>query len=473
MFFQPRRQAVWRSLLLSLAILAMAGRPLESLAAPPNIVIFLADDLGSGDLGCYGHQIIQTPNLDQFARQGLRLTQCYAASAVCSPSRSAILTGRTPYRNGVFTWIPEGRELHLRTSEIALPMLLRASGYATCHVGKWHLNSHFNSPKHPQPGDHGYDWWLATQNNAAPSHEHPTNFVRNGQLVGKVEDYSAPFIVKEAITWLKQHRDTAKPFLLSVWTHEPHYPIKSAPQFKAKYPDLTDDVQREHHANVTQMDHAFGELMRALDEMQLTETTIVFFTSDNGPEGDGVTTPGRGSTGGLRGRKRSVYEGGIRVPGLVRWPPKIQAGSTSNQPVIGSDLFVTATTLAGAKLPTDRVLDGGNLLSILEERPVERARPLYWRCVIAPEPLKTAMRIGDWKILADERLTQFELYNLNRDPREQNELSGTEPQKLAQMKAALLQLNTEIEAEGPDWWKTYDHGAKGKKQQPKKAKAKD
>jgi arylsulfatase A len=453
--------------------LALAVYYVPGLAAErPNVIWIMADDLGYGDLGCYGHPIIKTPNLDRFAQQGLRLTQCYAACAVCSPSRSAILTGRTPYRNGVFTWIPEGRELHLRTSEIALPKLLKDSGYATCHVGKWHLNGHFNSPLHPQPNDHGYDWWLATQNNAAPSHENPTNFVRNGQPVGKVDDYSAPFIVKEAISWLKEHRDPAKPFLLSVWTHEPHYPIKSAPRFKSLYPDLTDDVQREHHANVTQMDYAFGELMRALDDMRLADNTIVFFTSDNGPEGDGITTPGRGSTGGLRGRKRSVYEGGIRVPGMVRWPPRIQKGMTSNQPVIGSDIFVTAVTLAGAKPPTDRVLDGGDLLSVLEERPVERARPLYWRCVIAPEPVKTAMRIGDWKILADERLTQFELYNVSRDPKEQAELSAKEPEKLAEMKAALLKLNAEIEAEGPDWWKTYDSGAKGKGKQAKKAKAK-
>ena len=428
--------------------------------APPNIVIFLADDLGYGDLGCYGHPIIQTPNLDAFAKQGTRLTQCYAACAVCSPSRSAILTGRTPYRNGVFTWIPEGREIHLRTSEIALPKLLKERGYATCHVGKWHLNGHFNKPTQPQPNDHGYDWWLATQNNAAPSHENPSNFVRNGQPVGKLEGYSAPLIVDEATTWLRQHRDKSKPFLLSVWTHEPHYPIKSSPEFKAKYPDLTDDVQREHHANVTQLDHAFGKLMRTLDELKLADNTVVFFTSDNGPEGDGIKSPGRGSTGGLRGRKRAVYEGGIRVPGIVRWPGKTQPGSTSDVPVIGSDLFVTAVGIAGAKLPTDRILDGGNLLAAIEGRAVERARPLYWRCVIAPGPLKTAMRIGDWKILADEPLTQFELYDLKKDPQEKTDLSAAQPAKLAEMKAALVRLNTEIEAEGPDWWKTNDQSEK-------------
>jgi arylsulfatase A len=451
------------SRLPTLALLALfAGGAHAAAPRPPNILVFLADDLGWGDLGCYGHPAIKTPHLDAFARQGVRLTQAYSASAVCSPSRSAILTGRTPYRNGVFTWIPEGREIHLRASELALPKLLQARGYATCHAGKWHLNSHFNQPSQPQPNDHGYDWWLATQNNAAPTHENPTNFVRNGRPAGPLQGYSAPLVAAEAVTWLQQHRDPARPFLLSVWTHEPHYPIRSDPAFKALYPELTDDVQREHHANVTQMDHAFGTVMRALDELKLAHDTLVIFTSDNGPEGDGLRTPGRGSTGGLRSRKRSVYEGGIRVPFLVRWPGRTRPGTTSDIPVIGSDIFATAIQAAGARLPADRVLDGGNFLPALEGRPVERARPLYWRCAIAPEPLKTALRIGDWKILADEALTTFELYDLGRDPRETTELSAREPARLAEMKAALRKLNAEIEAEGPPWWRTYNHGQKGK-----------
>lgn len=459
---------------LTALLLAALGSLHANEEAPkqkPNIVIFLADDLGYGDLGCYGHPVIQTPNLDAFAKQGTRFTQFYAASAVCSPSRSAILTGRTPYRNGVFTWIPEGREIHLRASEIALPKLLKQSGYTTCHVGKWHLNGHFNKPTQPQPDDHGYDWWLATQNNAAPTHENPVNFVRNGEPAGKLEGYSAPLIVEEASAWLRQHRDKSKPFLLSVWTHEPHYPIKASPEFKAKYPGLTDDMQREHHANVTQLDHAFGKLMQTLDELKLTDNTVVIFTSDNGPEGDGIKSPGRGSTGGLRARKRAVYEGGIRVPGIVRWPGETKPGTTSDVPVIGSDIFVTAVGIAGAKLPTDRVLDGGDLLPAIKGGNVERSRPLYWRCPIAPGPLKIAMRIGDWKILADPKLTQFELYNLKTDPQEKTELGAAEPAKLADMKNALIKLNTEIEAEGPDWVKSSDQGtkkAKGKKQHQNK-----
>ena len=158
---------------------------------PPNFIVFLTDDQGWGDLGCYGHPVIQSPNLDRFASEGIRLTQCYAACSVCSPSRSAILTGRTPYRNGVWRWIPSGSQYHLRASEITIASLLKKQGYQTCHAGKWHLNGKFNSDEQPQPGDHGYDHWLATQHNASPNHLNPENFVRNGQQVGRLEGPSS------------------------------------------------------------------------------------------------------------------------------------------------------------------------------------------------------------------------------------------------------------------------------------------
>ena len=142
--------------------LFLVGAPLHA-AKAPNIILFLADDLGWGDLACFGNKLCKTPNLDAFAKQGAKFTQCYSAGAVCSPSRSALLTGRTPYRNGVFTWIPENREIHLRKSELALPLLLKQAGYTTCHVGKWHLNGHFNKPIQPQPNDHGYDHWVVAE----------------------------------------------------------------------------------------------------------------------------------------------------------------------------------------------------------------------------------------------------------------------------------------------------------------------
>ncbi len=371
------------------------------------MVVFLADDLGHGDLGCYGHPRIKTPNLDAFARQGVRLTQCYAASAVCSPSRSALLTGRTPHRNGVFTWIAENSEVHLRTSEITLPRLLRAAGYTTAHVGKWHLNGKFNDPAQPQPNDHGYDHWMATQNNAAPSHKNPSNFVRNGQPVGPLSGFSAPLVVGEAIDWLTNKRDRTRPFFVAVWTHEPHLPIETDPRFQQPYADLTEDF-RQHHGNVTQLDHAFGNLMKALDEQGLTDSTFVFFTSDNGPEGDGLKNRTRGSTGGLRGRKRSMYEGGIRVPGIARWPGRIPPGTTCDTPIIGSDLFPTILGLCGAKVPADRVIDGANVLAVLAAKAaaVDRPRPLYWRLNMAP-PKENLQMAAARRRLETARIVRF------------------------------------------------------------------
>ncbi len=435
--------------------------------ARPNVVVFLADDLGYGDLGCYGHPRIKTPNLDAFAKQGVRLTQCYSASAVCSPSRSSILTGRTPHRNGVYTWIAEGGEVHLRTSEITLPKLLKDAGYATCHVGKWHLNGKFNNPTQPQPNDHGYEYWMATQNNAGPSHKNPTNFVRNGKPVGKLEGFSAPLVADEAIDWLTTKRDKSRPFFLAVWTHEPHLPIETDPEFQKPYADLNEEF-RQHHGNVSQLDHAFGKLMKALDEQKLTDTTFVFFTSDNGPEGDGTKGRTRGSTGGLRGRKRAMYEGGIRVPGIARWPGQIKPDTTATAPVIGSDLFPTVLGVCGVKVPGDRPLDGTDVLPVLTGKAAtaERKVPLYWRLNMAPNNLHMALRDGDWKLIASQDFKKIELYNLKADPKEATEQSAREPERLAAMTKRLKELNAEIEKEGPDWWKRLSPNGGGPLKKP-------
>src|SRR5438105_2191576 len=205
--------------MMTVAIAAVA-RAAE--ATRPNVVILLCDDLGYGDLACFGHPQIRTPNLDKMAREGARFTSCYSAAPVCSSSRAGLMTGRTPCRSGVFDWISEGNPVHLRPSEITIATLLKGAGYATCHVGKWHLNGKFNSAEQPQPNDHGYDYWMATQNNAAPNHKNPTNFVRNGTPVGPTQGYSAVLVAGEAIRWLNEGRDKSKPFFLAAWTHEPH-----------------------------------------------------------------------------------------------------------------------------------------------------------------------------------------------------------------------------------------------------------
>lgn len=448
--------------LLGLALLAGPALAADG-DRPPNIVVFLADDLGWGDLGCYGNPVMITPNLDRFATQGVRFTQCYAACGVCSPSRSAILTGRTPYRNGVFRWIPEDHPVHLRTSEITSAELLKEAGYQTCHVGKWHLNGEFNSPTQPQPGDHGFDHWMATQNNALPSHENPVNFVRDGEPVGPLEGYSAPLVVEEAIDWLRTHRDDDAPFYLQVWTHEPHLPIEAAPEFIDLYRDVTDEPGvLQHHGDVSQLDHAFGTLMDELDAEGLADSTLVIFTSDNGPEGTGRGDPEhpgsmrdrtRGSTGGLRGRKRDDFEGGIRVPGIVRWPGRVEPGTVSDVPVIGSDVFATVCEAAGAPLPDDRDIDGASMVPAFSGRPIDRRVPMYWRTHISSKDSRVAMRDGEWKVVGDVTLTSFLLFNVDDDPEETTDRSADEPERLRAMTERLLRLNAEILGDGPDWWK--------------------
>ena len=423
------------------------------MAGKPNVVIFLVDDMGWGDLGCYGHTAIQSPNLDKFATEGVRFTQCYSACGVCSPSRSSILTGRTPYRNGVWRWIPSNHSCHLRTSEITLPELLKEHGYDTCHVGKWHLNGYFNSDHHPQPNDHGYNHWMATQNNAAPSHKNPTNFVLNGKPVGNLTGFSAPLVANEGVRWLKEIRDKEKPFLLSVWTHEPHLPISSGEQFMKPYSNIKDEGIRQFYGNISQLDHAFGIVMKGLDELGLRDNTIVFFTSDNGPEGNGLKGRTRGSTGGLRGRKRDDHEGGIRVAGMVRWPGNIKPGSVSDTPVIGSDIFSTVLDIVDIPLPDDRTIDGVSMLPAFDGKKVQRPVPLFWRTHVSPPNSHAAMRIGDWKIVTDRKFEKFQLYEIQKDWQEKNDLASEMPEKLAEMKQKFFEVWKGIEAEGPrDWW---------------------
>lgn len=462
------------SLLLAAASAFAAGRP--------NIVFVLADDLGYGDLHCFGATEIHSPNLDAFAAEGLRLTNCYAAHANCSPSRSAIMTGRTPTRLGVRDWIPEESPVHLRRSEITIATLLHRAGYATCHSGKWHLNGEFNKPTQPQPGDHGFDHWFSTQNNAYPNHHNPDNFVRNGREVGVTSGYSSVLVADEAIHWLRDLRDKTKPFFLYVCFHEPHEPIATDPQYKKLYPS-NDPSFTAHHGNITQMDANFGRLMRALDEDKLRDNTFVMFTSDNGPA---ITAQHpHGSAGPLRDKKGSMYEGGIRVPGIVRWPGKTKPGSVSDEPVCGIDVLPTLCAVTGIQPPQDRTLDGLSFLPVLDGKPLARVNPLYWHFNRATSDMKVAVRIGDWKLLAaldknppargnditeeterdfkSAESVRFELYNLRRDLAETTNLAEQEPAKFAELKAVLVKKYHEVRDEGPTWpaWKFT--GAEGKK----------
>lgn len=463
-----------------IVLFALIAEPAVSGAERPNIVVVLADDLGYGDLGCFGDATVKTPNLDRFAAEGLRLTSCYAGHPNCSPSRTALMTGRTPTRVGVHNWIPMDSPMHLRKSEITIATLLRQAGYATCHVGKWHLNGLFNKPGQPQPSDHGFDYWFSTQNNALPCHRNPDNFVRNGKPVGELNGFSGQLVADEAIRWLRDIRDKDKPFFLYVCFHEPHEPIASARRFADLYPrmggpspfDLDVSTYQAHHGAITQMDDSFGRLMRTLDELGLRDDTFILFTSDNGPA---ITRDHpHGSAGPLRANKGHVYEGGIRVPGIVRWPGHTKPGTTSDEPVSGVDLLPTLSAITGIPAPSDRAIDGASFLPILDGQPIVRATPLYWHFNRASSKPKVAMRSGDWKILAQltapeqqpagadltdadvqllkhSELTAFELYNLREDIGETTDLAAREPDRLVAMTTALRRLHREVRDESPTW----------------------
>ena len=413
----------------------------------PNFVVFLADDMGWGDSATYGHPLIKTPNLDKLASQGVKFTQCYSACGVCSPSRSAILTGRTPYRNGVWRHLSGNHEAHLRASEITYPKLLNAAGYETCHVGKWHLlaKHQFNTLDYPQPGEHGYDYWMYTQNNAIPSHKNPNNFVRNGEPVGELEGYSAQIVAAEASSWIEKKRNPDKPFALSVWFHEPHSPIATDPRFFKLYDGHKNS---KYLGNISQMDHALGQVMTALDKAGVSDNTIIFFTSDNGP----VPAFG-GTSGGLRGNKRSSHEGGIRVPGVARWPGHIKPGTISDIPVIGSDIFATILSIAEIPIPTERTIDGVNMVPAFSGKPLTRKTPLFWRTHVCQANDRSALRIGDWKIVSNDTMDKFMLFEIQKDWKEENDLAGKMPEKLEEMKKELFNVWKQIESEGPkEWW---------------------
>ncbi|HBL43234.1 MAG TPA: arylsulfatase, partial [Planctomycetaceae bacterium] len=367
-------------------------------AAKPNIMVILCDDLGYGDLACYGHPVIKTPHLDQLASQGMRLTDCYASAPVCSPSRAGLLTGRTPNRLGVYDWIPEGHPMHLKRDEVTVAQLLQQAGYDTAHVGKWHCNGMFNSKEQPQPGDHGFRHWFSTQNNALPTHENPFNFVRNAKPVGPLQGFASQLVADEADEWLTELRDKEKPFFMFVCFHEPHEPIASAERFRKLYTAPEGSTLPAHHGNVTQMDDAFGRILKTLDEQKLRENTLIIFTSDNGPA---ITRRHpHGSSGPLRDKKGATYEGGIRVPGIIQWPDHVRPGTTSDVPVCGVDILPTLCAVAGIPAPADRVLDGTNILPLLEGKPIQRKKPLYWQFNRAKNDAKVAIRDGEWKLLA-------------------------------------------------------------------------
>ncbi len=472
----------------------------------PNFVVFLADDLGYGDLASYGNPIIETPHIDQLASEGMRFTDFHSAGTVCSPSRASLLTGRNPYRSG-FYYIA-GSGMHLQRDEITVASMLRDDGYDTCFVGKWHL-SRFDrdSSTLPTPGDHGFDHWFATAVNAFEGPENPNTFFRNGERVGEVDGWYCDVIVEEALSWLRDRPNPDKPYFLYVCSHEPHTPVDPPESYSDRYEnDAVEELEQSiqygdvdrpdreigsnkkyYYGTVTQLDDAVGNLMAGLDARGEKEQTLVLFTSDNGPEAPVNLEESRGewddfsrdrsfgTPGQWRGMKRYPYEGGHRVPGIARWPGTIAPGTLNESLINGTDFLPTLAELADIPLPTERTLDGVSMTPAFRGKLLERPKPVYWFFPAHEDTYyrmpHVAMREGEYSLLAwlapkdpDQlimdwlktgQLVRFELYNLDSDPAQRIDLIEKEPERLAAMTRQMRAFWEEIKDDSPYWdsWK--------------------
>lgn len=470
-------------LMIAMLVLISLFASCKQEKAQPNIVVIMCDDLGYGDLSCYGHPIIKTPNLDEMAREGIKLTNCYSAAPVCSPSRAGLLTGRSPNKAGIYDFIPSPKKsedcrdlVHLQDYEQTIPAMLKSAGYSTCLSGKWHCSSRFNSDAQPKPGHFGFDHWFATHNNASPSHENPKNFVRNGEDIGILEGFSCQIVANEAIQWLKDKKDD-KPFYLQVCFHEPHEPVASPQDLVKKYlPQSENENQAEYFANVENMDKAAGQLIKFLEEYY-GENTLIFFTSDNGPETLNRyyrATKSYGSPGELKGMKLWTNEAGFHVPGILYWMGKETYKGSSDAIVSSLDLLPTYAEMSGASLP-NRTLDGESITSLIKTGKKERSKPLIWAFYDAINEHRVAMRVDDWKIMCrlksdtayighihnlyegneklmkEAELVDFELYDMKKDMGETENVAKDYPQVYNEMVEQLKVEYKELLEESHIW----------------------
>lgn len=428
----------------SAALNSPAGTPPR-----PNILFLFADDWGWGDLSCHGHPWIRTPNIDRLAREGTDFTRFTVASGVCSPSRTAVMTGHFPARyniDGHFAWVPSNAKRNmpdwLDTSAPTLPRFLQKAGYRTAHYGKWHLSNDM-IPDSPTPAAYGYDDYGA--------------FNCSGEQMPVHEDS------RHAITFMEQSVQQGRPFFINVWLHEPHTPFHTVPKYEWRFRHL-DRAEQIYASVLSHADDRIGEMLDALDRLGITQNTLVLFSSDNGPargaksaeldlQYDTATGAGwgiaasQGVTGGRRGYKAALFEGGIGVPFIARWPGKIEAGKLDESSLISAvDLLPTFCELAGAKLPANYQPDGISIVSVLQGKPMpRRTQPLYWK-IDAPWPAQAAKpdhwvawaTVQDqWKLVANRPLTHTELYAIHEDVTESNDLSTKHPEVASRLLADL------------------------------------
>ena len=347
----------------------------EDTQSRPNIVLVMADDQGWGDMAYCGHPILQTPNFDAMAAEGLRFDRFYAAAPVCSPTRGSVMTGRHPNRFGCFSW-----GYTLRPQEITLAEALKSAGYVTGHFGKWHLGSVIEgSPVNP--GASGFDEWLSAPN----FFDNNPTLSREGKAV-ETQGESSMVTADAAIDFIRKHKDGSAPFLAVVWFGSPHNPHRASEEDAALYKD-EEEAKRHFYGEITGMDRAFGKLRKELRTLGIRDNTILWYCSDNGG------LPNVGSTGG-REHKGSIYEGGLRVPAIIEWPEHIKGPAVTTVPCNTEDIYPTLLNIAGVAIDNQPPLDGIALTSLIEGKMTERDKPIgFWQY---PPPAKRGVPSEQW-----------------------------------------------------------------------------
>ena len=423
-------------------VLALAASVPGVFAAKPNVILVMADDQGWGQTGYHNHPALKTPHLDAMAANGLRFDRFYAGGPVCSPTRATVLTGRTHDRTGVFD-----HGYALRLQEKTLGQAMKNAGYATGHFGKWHLNG-LRGPGAPifkedthHPGAFGFDEWLSV-----------TNFFDRNPIMsrnGKIEEHtgdSSEIIIGEALKFIQTKTAAQQPFFTVIWYGTPHDPWVADDADKKAFTLLSEKAQ-EHYGELVAMDRSIGTLRKGLRKLGIAKNTLVWFSSDNGglPRFDPPTT------GGLRGFKGSMYEGGLRVPAVIEWPAGIPTSRITHFPAGAVDMFPTLAEVAGLKKKTMlKPQDGQSLVKLFSKEIGPRKKPLPFR-----SRGRLAVVDNNYKMIAqpDGNKTQYELYNLKNDEAEQTNLVEKEFKIAKRLRRKVNALNTSVEAsvEGHDY----------------------
>ncbi len=445
-----------RRLTLAFLLLLIAGRLCESGRAygaqtPPNFVLILIDDLGWRDLGCYGSSFYETPQIDRLAEQGMRFTAAYAAAPVCSPTRASLMTGKSTARLGFtghitailkYRYPPEGRilppqdHMRLRLEETTIAEALKPAGYVSASIGKWHLGEKGHWPK-----QQGFDINIGGWTHGSPpsyfypyqSNDKPWNRAIPTMQGGRPGEYLTDRLTDEAIGFIEQNRD--RPFFLYLTHYAVHSPLQAPKELVDKYREKlkTDKTQKSavYAAMIESVDTGVGRILETLKRLELDENTVVIFFSDNG----GMSRATNNAP--LRGAKQDLYEGGIRVPLIVKWPGRIPADSTSEVPVISHDLLPTMLDLAEQIDRQPKHLDGVSLAPLLTQSAALPDRTLYWYYPHYARRPGSVVRRGDYKLIEHYDPPSVELYNLADDLSETSDLSHTMPDRVRAMRADL------------------------------------